>query len=265
MVLLQTTPRILSAISSLSSTDISALTNDETSLPTTCEQPIEHKTLIALSRRLSKPQGQRSSTLDILLRGTHVYIPPAPPKPQPSAEYIALMDRLRKEQEQREYAGLVSKREAAGLTSDNEKDDISPSLVLNILLSIVLCAMAVFHLTRWWSNDGVRVLLSLATGIVVGVAEVVVYMAYLRKVAVSKQKERSKTERKTLIGEYRGEQMLTDAHGRAVSIDAATMMEKEEIWGRGINGGMRRRVREKWEKEQKNANRNGLSSSGISI
>jgi hypothetical protein len=166
------------------------------------------------------------------------------------------MDRLRKEQEQREYAGLVSKREAAGLAVNDEKDDISPSLVLNILLSIVLCAVAVFHLTRWWSNDGVRVLLSLGTGIVVGVAEVVVYMAYLKKVAVSKQKERRKPERKTVIGEYRGEQELTDAHGRAVSIDAATMMEKEEIWGRGINGGMRRRVRENWEKEQ---TRNSLS------
>ena len=36
-----------------------------------------------------------------------------------------------------------------------------------------------------------------------------------------------------------------DAHGQAVHLDTAAMMEKEEIWGRGINGGIRRRVREK--------------------
>jgi TMEM199 family protein len=161
------------------------------------------------------------------------------------------MERLRREQEQREYAHLVSNREPADFAADDEKDDISPSLVLNILLSVVLCAAAVFHLTRWWSSDGIRVLLSLGTGIVVGVAEVGVYMAYLRKVRMSKTKERNKLERKSLIGEYKGELQSTDAHGRPVSIDAAAIIEKEEIWGRGINGGMRRRVREKWGKEQK--------------
>jgi len=118
---------------------------------------------------------------------------------------------------------------------------------------VVLCAAAVFVLTRWWSSDGVRVLLSLGTGIVVGIAEVGVYMAYLRKVGMSKDKERSKLERKTGIGEYRGELDSMDAHGRPVSIDAAAIVEKDEIWGRGVNGGMRRRVREKWDKEQMKA------------
>ncbi|KAJ9611230.1 hypothetical protein H2200_004413 [Cladophialophora chaetospira] len=253
MVLLQTTDRILSAIGTLSPDERSSLAPSDTSLPTTCDQPIEHKTLIALSRLLPRTQAQTLSPLNVLLRGAHVYIPPPPPKPQPSPEYVALMERLRREQEQREYRSLVSKRESADLASDDDQDDISPSLVLNILLSIVLCAMAVFQLTRWWSNDGVRVLLSLGTGIVVGVAEVVVYMAYLRKVGTSKQKERSRVEKKVVIGEYKGEQEITDAQGRPVSIDAATAMEKEEIWGRGINGGMRRRVREKWEREQEKA------------
>lgn len=27
------------------------------------------------------------------------------------------------------------------------------------------------------------------------------------------------------------------------------LSRKEEIWGKGVNGGVRRRVREKWEKE----------------
>lgn len=163
------------------------------------------------------------------------------------------MERLRREQEKREYAGLVatsSKRRLGeqGLQGDNddegEKDDISPSLVFNILLSIVMCAVAMFYLTRWWPNDGLRVLVSMLTGIVVGVAEVIVYAGYLRKVRLSKEKERAKREKKVFIGEYRGE----PADGPTL-VSAST--EKEEIWGRGVNGGMRRRVREKWEKAEK--------------
>ncbi|EXJ89924.1 hypothetical protein A1O3_02991 [Capronia epimyces CBS 606.96] len=231
MVLLVATSPILDAISSLSSSERSSLP----SLPTSPGAPIDHTSVVALSR-LAK-----ECTLNALLRGTHVYIPPPPPKPQPSPEYVALMDRLRKEQEQREYAKLVSKR-ALDYGQDEEKDDISPSLVLNILLSIVMCAVAMFYLTRWWPNDGLRVLAALTTGLVVGVAEVTVYAGYLRKVSISKEKERTKREKKEFIGEYRGE-VVDDS---LLSAPA----EKEEIWGRGVNGGMRRRLRDKWEKEQ---------------
>lgn len=234
MVLLTTTPRILSAVSSLSSSERSSLNK----LPTSCGQPIEHSTVIALSRFA------QGSSLNILLRGAYVYVPPPVPKPQPSAEYVALMDRLHKEQEQRQYAALVSKRAADQGSREEEKDDVSPSLVLNILLSVVMCAVAMFYLTRWWPNDGLRVMVSLSTGIVVGVAEVTVYAAYLRKVKISKRKERSKREKKELIGEYRGEIPEENAL-------LSTSTGKEEIWGRGVNGGMRRRVRERWEKEQK--------------
>lgn len=225
---------MLDTLSSLSPSERESLP----SLPTTLGAPIDHTLIIALSR-LARARG---CTLNTLLLGTHAYFPPPPPKPQPSPEYVALMDRLRKEQEQREYASLVSKR-AFDPGQEEEKDDISPSLVLNILLSIVLCAAAMFYLTRWWPNDGLRVLVSLTTGAVVGVAEVTVYAAYLRKVRLSKEKERAKRERKQFIGEYRGEPVDDNA---LLSGPA----EKEEIWGRGVNGGMRRRVREKWTKKQ---------------
>lgn len=171
------------------------------------------------------------------------------------------MARLRADQERKEYRAMVAKQEAesqqalSGKTSSDEleeKDDISPSLVLNILLSVVMCAAVAFHLTRWWPNDGVRVLVSLGTGIVVGVAEVTVYAAYLRKVEESKMKERKKKERKELIGEFTGEIGDDNAQeGREVSHTGTDAeVEKTEIWGRGKHGGMRRRVREKWEKEQ---------------
>ncbi|OAL34880.1 hypothetical protein AYO20_05841 [Fonsecaea nubica] len=247
MVLLTTTPRILSAISSLSLDDRSSLAD----LPTTCGQAIEHTTLIAMSRLSQK------TTLNSLLRGTRVYIPPPPPKPQPSPEYVALMAKLRREQELREYASLVSSSVSLNTEREDEDDDVSPSLVLNIFLSIVLCAAAIFYLTRWWTNDGLRVLLSLATGVAVGVAEVGVYAAYLRKVKMSRDKERRKKERKVVLGEYTGTEtggIALDAQGTPVSVDANAVMEKEEIWGKGINGGMRRRVREKWQKDQEKVN-----------
>jgi hypothetical protein len=233
MVLLTATPYMLEAISSLPS----SARPTPNPLPTAAGEPVEHASVIELSR------AAKGFSLNSLLRGTSVYNPPRQPKPKPSPEYLALMERLRAEQEQREYASMVSKRGLeTGGTEEGEKDDVSPSLVFNIFLSIVLCAGAMFYVTQWWNNDGLRVLVSLSTGIVVGVAEVTVYAGYLRKVKISQEKERAKREKKEFIGEYRGEPIEKD------SLSATA--EKREIWGRGINGGMRRRVREKWEKEQ---------------
>jgi hypothetical protein len=96
----------------------------------------------------------------------------------------------------------------------------------------------------------VRVFISLAAAVLVGVAEVVIYAAYLRKVRIAREKEGRIVERKKVgaaVGEVEKTQKLDgnrDGEG-----------EKEEIWGRGINGGVRRRVREKWEEKE------GLSES----
>jgi len=165
------------------------------------------------------------------------------------------MKRLKREQADRDYATLMHKRNADE-DYDPAHDDISPSLVLNILLSVVFCAGGIFHITRYWHNDGLRVLVSLLVGIVVGVAEVTVYAAYLRKVKQSREKEKGMKEKRQFLGEYRGEnegdvrlEQERKAYDEIQSHDKE--IEKEEIWGRGVNGGMRRRVREKWERAQK--------------
>lgn len=177
-----------------------------------------------------------------------------------------------REREQREYDALVSttrRRGGGPLTSittadknepwasDADEDDISPSLVLNITLSVLLSAFAVFYATRHWSNDGVRVLLSLGAGIVVGVAETVVYAAYLRKVARARERETRRRERKVVVvcddemGGERKKEVEKDMVGGGGG-EAKTGGDEEEIqiWGRGLNGGVRRRVRERWEKEE---------------
>jgi TMEM199 family protein len=240
MVLLTVTPQILNLTFSVQP---SALPNG-LQLPTSLSSPIDHKTLILLSR-LTK------TSLDTLLHNTRPYFAPPPPPPTPSSEYLALKARLLAEQEQRAYDRIVptsTTKSPLFLASGDPSDDISPSLVLNILLSIVLCAFVAFHVTRFWTNDGLRVLTALGVGIVVGVAEVVVYSAYLSKKVEARDKEDRKKERKVVIGEARFD---SDVHGVVGLRDIGKIENKEEIWGRGLNGGMRRRVREKWEKEQK--------------
>lgn len=283
MVLLNTTPVILEAISLLPPSALTTLT-----LPTTTSDPVSHQTLITIShlarkhhlkRTLqSKPTPKTRSdhdtiTLNSLLKSTSLYSPP-PPAPVPKTpEYLALMAHLKAEQERKTYATLTSTHsqshqhslfsnpntvdQTSPSDTNTDEDNISPSLVLNILLSIVLCAIAVFQLTRYWPNDGVRVLLSLGVALVVGVAEVGVYAAYLRKVSEGRGRERSRREKKVILGEYTGSTSW-DAWGTRHGQDAKTETETEssrenmktEIWGRGVNGGVRRRVREKWERAQ---------------
>ena len=243
MVLLTTTERILDALQTLPETSKVELPSNK--LPDTLSGPISHATLIALAR-------VTSTSLNTLLHGTRPYFPLPPPPPQPSRGYLALKKQLLADQEQREYDDLVAKRKPRGGLFDtlNEpSDDISPSLILNILLSIVLCAFAAFHVTRYWSNDGLRVLMSLGTAILVGVAEVVVYSAYLRKKAEARDKEAAKRERKTVIGPVEIEKAEEELMQQGTN-SRLVVKHKEEIWGRGVNGGMRRRVREEWEKKE---------------
>lgn len=94
-------------------------------------------------------------------------------------------------------------------------------------------------------------LVSMLVAIVVGVAEVVVYAGFVRKMKRGREKEAKVKERKVVVGEYKGvgdEVALTAEDGEVA---------REEIWGRGKHGGARRRVREKWEKEQEKAKAGG--------
>ena len=91
------------------------------------------------------------------------------------------------------------------------------------------------------ASDAVRVLLSLFAALAVAIAESLLYVFYLGKVKRARVQERKVKERKTFIGTV-GE----DSEDTTVKV----VGEKEEIWGKGVNGGVRRRVREKWEKEK---------------
>ena len=233
MVLLTATSQIISLLTTL---PLSSLSKLPSQLPKDPSDSIEHTTLIRLAQ-LSQ------TSLNTLLRGTKPYIPPPKPKSQPSAEYLALKAKLLAQQEQREYNQILHKRQQDE-DDDVGEDNIPISLPFNILVSVLCCAGALFYMTRYWNNAGLRVLLSLGVAILVGVAEVVVYAGYLRKVKESKRKERHKKERREV------EPLSVEDEKAMLDVKSLGIAEKEEIWGKGVNGGMRRRVREKWEKEQ---------------
>lgn len=84
MVRLVTTSRILSALE-----DVPPSSRQELDLPDTLslEAPIAHEQLIRLARyfrtRNDTPLSHDDRSLNSLLRGTKVYVPPPPPKPEP--------------------------------------------------------------------------------------------------------------------------------------------------------------------------------------
>ena len=214
-----------------------------------------------------------------------------------SAEYLALKSRLQAAAEANAYNDLLQPGPISGAPhrpslifpsssphisapslgnnrNDNEDEDpLSPSLVLNILLSILLTgfstywAVSHFRLPSFLlfifsssssvsssqrmhesypgsrSSGPVRVFISLAAAVVVGVAEVVIYAAYLRKVRIARAKEGRIVEQKKVGFAVRGVEEVKQVGGDGGG-------EKEEIWGRGANGGVRRRVREKWEEKK---------------
>ncbi|OKL60519.1 hypothetical protein UA08_04285 [Talaromyces atroroseus] len=279
MVLLVTTPTILTALQGLSpaSREKLGLQQDKT-----VGSPISHEQLIALRGAFNELRnGQNGSphTLDSLLRGTQVYIPPAPPKPEPSPEYLALKARLQSLAEKQAYNQLIAPSSThsnpygpspifastindSDMTNNEEEenhDPISPSLVINIFMSILLCGFATFWAlknfqtpsflggdgtTAATGKDPVFVLISMFVGILVGVAETVVYASYLRKVRQAKDAEKRLNEKKEVVSS----EVLSNLSNSKGHEDGFN--EEVKIWGKGINGGVRRRIRERWENEK---------------
>ncbi|KAJ5888459.1 hypothetical protein N7495_008500 [Penicillium taxi] len=285
MVQLVTTDRILTAY-----TAVSELSREKLDLPPSLklQDPITHKQLLSLAKHL-QPGGKINAAIELnyapkptilsfLLHGTTVYVPPPPKKPEPSPEYLASKARLQAKAEQAEYQRLMNPTyteapdyadpyaEAALFTEDT----LTPSLVLNIFLSVIITGLSVYWaltkftlpsmlatiFTSWTgprvedpfefqpaegASDAVRVLIAFFAALSVAVAESFLYAAYLGKTVRAKVKERKLKERKELIGTVGDDDD---------SVDAVNTSNKEEIWGKGANGGARRRVKKKWEKQK---------------
>ncbi|EGP86573.1 unnamed protein product [Zymoseptoria tritici ST99CH_1A5] len=187
---------------------------------------IEHQQLVDISRYLVKhcadPSGIATEwRLETLLKSASVYQPPPPPKPEPTAQYKALMQRLREQDEQRQYERMTNPLAPEtfgehfpnattsfghGMTSEpHEVDEVTYAdvnrqmiLIINVLVSIICTSVAVWMAARRWSVPQ-RLALSFSSSTLVAVAEVAIYMGYIRRIQESKTKEKKLIEKKEIV------------------------------------------------------------------
>jgi len=121
------------------------------------------------------------------------------------------MARLRDEEDARSYQRMVQPQATVGIgqiasgAPAGEDDEISfadinrqVALIINVLLSIVACSVALWMAARHWSAPS-RLGLSMSGGGLVGIAEVVIYAGYLRRLSEAKNKEKKMAEKKEVL------------------------------------------------------------------
>ncbi|KAF3940692.1 hypothetical protein ABW19_dt0201489 [Dactylella cylindrospora] len=184
-----------------SGTDEGAIVNDGE------ETFIDHAKLATVAKELRKRDTSSGTQygLDVLLQGTGIYIPKPPSKPEPSAEYLALMKSLRDEQDEKAYAsmvgGSVDKDDSLQAITKEVNDQIS--VILNILFSSIFTGLAVWYatanLSTYKRREPLRVGASMLVAIIVAIAEIVLYNSYKQKMADAQRRERATEEVKTLV------------------------------------------------------------------
>ena len=133
------------------------------------------------------------------------------------------MQRLRQQEEQREYERMINplpEKESFGQRFPNAAsasfnpntyhghtgvDDIDEvtyqdverqmAVIINVLVSIIACSVALWIVARHWSVPQ-RLALSMGGSLTVAAAEVAIYWGYIRRIQDAKGKEIKKTEKK---------------------------------------------------------------------
>jgi uncharacterized membrane protein len=231
-------------------------------------KPISHSQIVDLWKR-SQAQDDTNYTLEQLLRGASVYIPPPPPKPEPSPEYKALMARLRRQEEARSYERMMNPTpkletfkdrfpsSAAAFAevnrptsaSDIGDEDIAMeevhkqvTLIINFLVSIAGVAGTLWVTARWWSLPA-RLFLTLGGSILVAIAEVVVYNAYLWKMDEGRKKHGKVKEVREVVESWTVSKIDEE--------DEKTILlkEKDDTGIKSANGGLNKRSRHRQDTE----------------
>ncbi|KAI4729340.1 hypothetical protein E4T49_02918 [Aureobasidium sp. EXF-10728] len=234
MVLLTLTPAAKSAVD-LYNKLLNQEQHDSSSDPSLSEPtvgaPVSHAQLIKVARflRESHLPNKNDFRLDTLLKGANIYVPPPKPKPQPvctsldfilrdcsfltpadqTAEYTVLMARLRREEENIAYQRLINPTssipETARIRVEDEDDEVTYTdvnrqlaLIINVLISIIACSVAIWIAARHWSVPQ-RMALSMFGSGTVAFAEVAIYMGYIRRIKDAKQTEGKKVETKQVV------------------------------------------------------------------
>ncbi|XDT32538.1 Endoplasmic reticulum-based factor for assembly of V-ATPase [Nakaseomyces glabratus] len=130
---------------------------------------------------------------------------------KPSPEFQAQLARLRALQQEQEYQQIVKNRDLA-ITTESEatpaqinreiKEQVTT--VFNIIISVISVVVAIWYWSRTSAGLAIhhRIFLCMFFGILVLVAEVVVYSSYLSKIEEAKASEKSKKEHKKLVQKY---------------------------------------------------------------
>lgn len=175
------------------------------------EQPtISHKNLISFYKTC-----QPTSTLLELLRETKIIINKSAEAPQKkSPEFLKSMEKLRLRAKEEEYQRLINPSLQANTLYEQKFDEqeLTPAqahkelksqltTIVNVLISVGSVVYAIWYWTdsSWKLQDSYRILLCLFFGLLVLVAEVVVYMGYLNRIEEAKIRERKKKEVKKII------------------------------------------------------------------
>ncbi|CAK9436821.1 uncharacterized protein LODBEIA_P13430 [Lodderomyces beijingensis] len=152
-----------------------------------------------------------------LIRKSKLVIPRYETSERPKTkEFVRQMERLRVEAREQEYKRLVNKTPEFGTLYENtDQEYISPAkahkelknqltTIVNIGVSVGSVSYAIWYWTgsSWGLKESYRALLTIFFGLLILVAEVVVYMGYINKIEEAKAKEHSKREVKKVLRSF---------------------------------------------------------------
>ena len=163
------------------------------------------------------------------------------------------MARLRREEEERIYERMISPPlpietftqrfpDSAhnnlfntSRTDAVEDDDISyadinrqMALIINILISIVACSVALWLAARHWSTPS-RLGLSMGGSGMIGIAEVVIYAGYLRRLKEAREKGKKEVELKEIVKTW----VIGGDEGIS-TVDKSRLIESKQSHGENI-------------------------------
>lgn len=220
-------------------------------------KPISHNQIIGIAAYLRsnkdvvQQKSQDGAVIPIhladLLRGSSVYVPPPKPKPEPTSEYKALMARLRKEEEARSYERMLNPLvptktfgqrfpnapyghlfDANAPSADDDEMtyqdvDRQLTLIINVLVTVVACSIAVWIAARRWDTPQ-RLALSMSSSIVLAIAEVVIYWGYINRLKDARNTEKKKIEKKEIMETW----VIEPRKGQSQSVKAVRAANSDE-------------------------------------
>lgn len=187
-----------------------SLTAPDTKLSALEADTLDHTQLLKWYRHSDEPR-----SLFEVLHSTRLILPSIPreePIPK-SPEFESMMAKLRLRQAEIEYQRLIKPKPE--FQTLHEEDILSTLLaaqqtkevknqittIVNILVSVASVAYAAWYWTgsSWGLQTVWRVLLMVLAGLLVLIAEVVVYMGYVRRVHEARTREQAKVEVKKVL------------------------------------------------------------------